>query len=314
MNASRLKMCSNPAIALVALLALPLSAAGPAGTPLETGAGLVDVTERVGVVSVSRLGGGRELQLFANGASVVASEGTKVRFWSSGVEENEVILSMTPPDIDDPAAAAQEYRAAGRSVAQDAQALGISPADAAQIGIRYDEEEAANDSTSARSTGRQALGSIFASGCATVDNSYVYWHGCFTRTSGDSDSTYNYIGDQSQATGYAKNIHRLTRGRAKHEYNGANALIVRWQPIIDIPEGSCQQVTFGVSGYGLSLSDTFTLCPDKLHPSISDSVFESSWEGHSHGTKGVAAETLVRVKRGTSSGFTFHVSAAWTYL
>lgn len=262
------------------------------------------------------LGDGRILTRFTNGVTVVATQGTQVVFEAVPGSDREggTAIGLIPPDYDEAgtARAAQAYRAAGRSSQKDQRALGYSQSQA--------KAEAKTNRETARSAGPQAKGvaqptagsgsepgEVYDTGCAEVDSS-VFWKGCYRRyRTADNDPKAWYTADESQGTGHGKGAWYLRTGRTDHRYSQAK--VVQWEPTSDVPTGRCDQVTFSLGAYGVSMSRTTTVCPEKISINVNDSDrFFAQWNGAVRADNpGVVAQDFARVPAGKGSGFEYWV-------
>ena len=154
-------------------------------------------------------------------------------------------------------------------------------------------------------------GKIYKSGCATI-NDNIYWRGCYARhTVKDADPGYHYSGDRSQASGWGNFWWGLTKGRTDHRY-GQYGEVIKWKPGASIEKGSCTQVTISASYSGTGISETFSVCPERVDPKVFDHRFYVDWSGHSHGaTRESAAVDFVKAPTGHNAGFQYWVSAWW---
>lgn len=161
-------------------------------------------------------------------------------------------------------------------------------------------------------------GSIWSSGCGKIAYADVYWSGCYRRlTVSDSDPNNWYTGDASQASGHGGNccVRGLEHGDTRFNYEAGT--VVAWQPGGDMPTGECVTRTIGINYSGLSMSDSFRLCPERIVVlgNGGSRSFGSAWLGHTHwdrtGTVGTAHEVITRVRNGASSGFSYTGAALW---
>lgn len=199
--------------------------------------------------------------------------------------------------------AAEAYRRAGRSPAQDRAALGLP----------------ASEDTSA-----QAAGELYASGCASDSPSsdpdnHVSIYGCYRRyRTSDSDPSHSYSADESKVTGMTVGggwPDSLTELSTQHRYTSGYARPVLWDPGSDQSYSSCRSVTVGFTAYGATVSETFKACPDRIHPMIASWIHAVWWSGYTYGenrARESAATTLASIDEGRSDGFQYYVSWAWS--
>jgi hypothetical protein len=256
------------------------------------------------------LGDGRVLARFTQGVTVVATAGTEILFEMTPLSDQAggVSVGLRPPDYTDgqvPEAAAR-YRAAGRSPEKDLQALGYSQAQArseaaaarAASGAARFRPMAASDSKA---------GDVYDTGCAEIDSS-VFWRGCFRRyRTDDSDPNAWYTADESQGTGHGKGGWYLRTGRTDHRYRRGQ--VVQWEPSNDVPAGNCREVGFSLGAFGVSMSRTTTVCPEKISINVNDRKrFYAQWNGAVRADNpGVVAQDFTQVPTGSGSGFEYWV-------
>ncbi len=227
-----------------------------------------------------------------------------------------------PTSSADAARLAAQYQASGRSVSADATAAGIDPATVSgndpQTKPSRNSAARANALRKTRNLARasynfQTANVVYDSGCAVIDDVARHWQGCFRRKGTSStDPDHYYLADASQAAGNAKvGGYWLTSGSTHHRYGNAE-LIVQWQPGSDIPGSDCETVSIGMSGYGVSFSDSFTRCPTEIHITAGTQNFDSNWQGckGSQYTPGTAAETFTRVPTSGDATLFYSVVAA----
>lgn len=296
----------------VALSAAVLSAGWSGAAPLagaETGG-------HPTVALSESLGDGRILTRFTNGVTVVATQGTRVVFETvpSSGREGGLAVGLIPPDYDEAGAAraARAYRAAGRSPEKDERALGYSRADAKAEAKANRQAPKSSKRTNRTSEPKGAStsrpGEIYDTGCAKVDGS-VFWKGCYRRYyTADNDPNSWYAADESQASGHGKGWWYLRTGRTDHRYSRA-AQVVQWEPANDVPAGRCEQRSFSLGAYGVSMSRTTSVCPERISINTnSDNRFFAQWNGAVRADNpGVVAQNFARVPAAKSSGFEYWV-------
>lgn len=269
------------------------------------------------VVFSEPLGDGRVLTRFTNGVTVVATHGTRVVFETvpGSHREGGTAVGLIPPDYDeaDAARAAREYRAWGRSLEKDEGALGYSRADAkaeakANRRVTSRSSDMRPKAASHSSAGSDAgAGEVYDTGCAEIDSS-VFWKGCYRRyRTADNDAKWWYTADESQGTGHGKGVWYLRTGRTDHRYRSAE--VVQWEPTSDVPAGKCDQVSFSLGAYGVEMSRTTTVCPERISINVNDpGRFFAQWNGAVRADNpGVVAQDFARVRSGKGSGFEYWV-------
>jgi hypothetical protein len=91
------------------------------------------------------------------------------------------------------------------------------------------------------------------------------------------------IGDEVTSSGNDTGPFRwdILEGLTAYVNYGANNTIVKWVPNSTVTEGNCSTVSLGLSYDGVSLSDTQTICPDRMDPygTNTSNKFGSSWSG-----------------------------------
>lgn len=71
----------------------------------------------------------------------------------------------------------------------------------------------------------------------------------------------------------------LTIVTTAHSYG--NATMRQYSPLSPIEQGSCSNVTLGLSSHGVSVSQSQRICPEKLFPTILESgtLYGVDWRG-----------------------------------
>ena len=265
------------------------------------------------VVFSEDLGDGRVLTRFTHGVTVVATKGTRIVFETTPPSHSEggLGIGLIPPDYDEMGAshAAQQYRASGRSPEKDERALEYSQNQAKWEAKANQPSHTADGTGSVETTAAPASqpGEVYDSGCAKIDSS-VFWRGCYRRYwTEDNDASSWYAADESQGTGHGKGGWYLRTGRTDHRYKQGE--VVQWEPSNDVPKGNCEQVGFSLGAYGVSMSRTTTVCPEKISVSVNDSKrFYAQWNGAVRGDNpGVVAQNFTKVPNGKDSGFEYWV-------
>jgi alpha-tubulin suppressor-like RCC1 family protein len=155
--------------------------------------------------------------------------------------------------------------------------------------------------------------------CVIVPASDANYHGrgCYDRADGNSNASYKYMGDRSWASARANSSWQIDQLSTEHTYTGAT--IVQWDPSSQKTTdcGNGATTTVGVSGYGVSLSQTEPVCttemtPDLIgpHGNVADD-FKTTWEGPwSTGTQFAEQTNVIQVAPpNTPSGFVYHWKA-----
>jgi len=256
------------------------------------------------------LGDGRVLARFTQGVTVVATAGTEVLFEITPLSDQTggISVGLRPPDYTETQVreAAARYRTAGRSPEKDLQALGYSQAQArSEAAATRAASEAGKFRPMAASDSK--AGDVYDTGCAEIDNS-VFWRGCFRRyRTDDSDPNAWYTADESQGTGHGKGGWYLRTGRTDHRYRRGE--VVQFEPSNDVPAGKCREVGFSLGAFGVSMSRTTTVCPEKISINVNDPKrFFAQWNGAVRADNpGVVAQDFTRVPTGSGSGFEYWV-------
>jgi hypothetical protein len=282
--------------------AAALAATGIAATP---GASRARADAGPTLVSEVALPTGAVRRDYSDGSTLVGSPAARVVSFDVDAAGRTVGMEVAAPGAASPAEAAQlavAYASSGRSVATDAAAAGLAPG--------------------ARSLSRSArraydygtANSVYDSGCARIDDAPLEWQGCFVRKgTSSSDASHFYLADSSQAAGHAHlGGYWLTSGRTHHRYGNAE-LIVKWAPGSDISGNECATVSIGITGWGTTLSDSFTRCPTIVHVEPGTQNFDSEWQGckGSQNTPGTAAETFTKVPSSGDATLFYSIGAAY---
>jgi hypothetical protein len=294
----------------ILLSALVAATAGLAPVPRFGGESAQATTLTPQPIFSEDLGDGRILARFTHGLTVVATAGTEILFEMTPLTDDTGGLSvgLRPPDFTDAqvAAAASRYRASGRSPDKDLQALDYSQDQARSAAVTARAASEAGRFRGMAADGSKA-GDIYDTGCAEIDGS-VFWRGCFRRyRTDDNDPNAWYTADESQGTGHGKGAWYLRTGRTDHRYGRGE--VVQWEPSNDIPAGKCRDVSFSLGAYGVSMSRTTTVCPEKISINVNNSRrFYAQWNGAVRADNpGVVAQDFTRVPHGAGSGFEYWV-------
>ncbi len=267
------------------------------------------------LMSSMMLPDGAEQDVWSDGTITVGTPGYGVAFTAS---KQGYQVAMTPPDPGTSAgtvAMARTYKAEGRSPAQDARDLGRAPT--RQELAASKKARLSGDVIAAACT----AGNIFDSGNLTINDSHAYLYGAYRRyTTCDSDPNNHYTYEESQLSGYGKNPCDLISCsmdtmRTQHSYG--NGSLIKWAPGGDMtPSGSsCQTQTTGLSAYGVSVSESVSVCPDKIHPLPSTRSFYAQWQGctHNGSTKAAAANSSQKLANTVSANFSYVIYYHWSY-
>lgn len=208
-------------------------------------------------------------------------------------------------------ALAAAYSRAGKSVIQDAMAVGYTLTQARRIAGR----------AGLRSPS-YSPGQIIQTPCASVsgDSGQAYGRTCDVQKMVQDNGGGNWIiGDEVTGSGNDTGPYRwntLTNLTAYVNY-GANNTIVQWTPNSSIYEGSCSTVSLGLTYDGVSLSDTQTICPDREDPygTNTGNKFGSSWSGcdSNNFVEGVNAVDVDNNPSNASDWPGLTVSISWGY-
>lgn len=227
-------------------------------------------------------------------------------------------VSVELGDVSDMAAQANAYRAAGRTVLDDARAAGLSKKFIRGL-CQKQIARASSAQTSSASALTAAGGGVYASACAKDTSSQVRWEGCAERHSvPDSDATYNYGIDDAQASGEETSVYAaLVVGGVRNEYNSSYVDITKASPNADISDvDRCFNSSFGISMAGVGVNAGGTVCParwDITKTSISavPEYHRTEWKGMAYDQREAIAISGIRVRAGKSTGYSFHVN--WKY-
>jgi hypothetical protein len=241
---------------------------------------------------------------WSNGVVFSGTPGSKVtmgeRKSADGIE-TEGWIRIQPPEISGPEhmkQAAIEYQSSNRSPATDLTRL---------------LEEDTDGSNGLEAIDVESSGTVYDSGCtSTSPTDPVYVYGCYQRyVTSDSDPSNYYSADKSQVTGNTTgNNHFLTMIRTDHWYS-PQTTVVGWEPAQVDSVGNCVQRTYGLSGYGVQMSETINLCPEQLRPSVYGSRFHVDWEGDVPSDTTRASTALNHVSTPIGYGDTFALQLDW---
>ncbi|MEA3076441.1 MAG: hypothetical protein QOF60_1349 [Actinomycetota bacterium] len=128
-------------------------------------------------------------------------------------------------------------------------------------------------------------GDYFENGCAydQLDDNGVSARGCYRRYWGYEDEDDKYAGATSWAyAGIDENPGQstvLTIVTTAHTYS--NATMRQYDPLGTISQGSCSTIGLGISAYGVNVSQSQPVCPEKLQPTIYEdgTVYGVDWRG-----------------------------------
>jgi hypothetical protein len=165
---------------------------------------------------------------------------------------------------------ATAYAAAGKSVVQDAMAVGYSSAEAQALagGVRPAFKP----------------GDIISSPCASVtgDGGDAWGRACDVQKMMQDNGGGNwYVGDQ--VTGSADNswnsLYDITGLAADVNYGSGNS-IIQWQPNSTVSTGSCTTRGYSLNYNYVNVSTSSTICPDRMDPDgPSNTRFGGHWSG-----------------------------------
>lgn len=135
-----------------------------------------------------------------------------------------------------------------------------------------------------------------------VDNDY--WFGCWRTKQGTRDAAGNlYRGDEFYAISRAAQMARTTKLTAGFTYGAAEAINV--SPKSDISGNNCGSVTIGISGWGMSLSESQPVCPSRISPTTLPNEHMVTWHGHRAGQVATEGVVLTRTPAGELRGQQF---------
>jgi hypothetical protein len=308
----------------VAAVGMGLAAIGWASaSPASPAAGVHSAPASVGgqpaLVSSAILSDGAEQEVFSNGTTFVGTPGTTVTFTGlgDGTAAGGYSVSVTPPDprtAAGAAAMARAYAARGRSPAQDARDLGLAPTSADVAATK--KARAVDASVAAAGC---TAGQISDSGTLSINDAHITERGAFRRyTTCDADPNNHYTYEESQLSGQGKDPCLLgcsvyNMGTEHYYLHGS---IIKWAPGGNMTTGSsCSTQTVGLSAYGVSVSDSVPVCPDRIRPSVPTKDFKVQWEGCTSNGSTKAADALSsdKVANGVSAGFTYVLYYNWNY-
>ncbi len=286
---------------LILLLSVGTTAGAYGLTTVASGRVIARHVSGIHLTSQRALANGDVVRHWSDGVTVVGYPGARVVIHQTG----HSVQVLMRPAIDPRSNGADRrwamvYASSGRSVAAEASAAGIPASAVARL---------------RRVPSLRGRASIIDSGCAEVNNSVVYWRGCYTRyATTDSDPNNHYGATESEASGYAKNSGDfLAIGRTDHHWDGSNAQIVKWSPNGDRSVGKCTIRTISLSAYGVSMSDSYPICPDADDMSQSAHLMTDEFTGVACGqnNRAAAAETIASAPNGDSLGWSYGVYANW---
>jgi hypothetical protein len=271
-------------------------------------------------VRIERLGAGMVRVTAPDGSRVVGPEGLTVKVTrATGETGSSGTIQVTMPNDRDAAALAEAYKRAGRSPVADAIAAGVSPALVEKMRVR----------TAAYQRGRidpVGIGPayvyggpavIYSSFCVYDNSGAVDWSGCTIRSydSSDTDPSYSYRIDESQATGHETEWFAwlaLERGGIENRYNTNRVTILQISPSSDINVASCttQGLGFVIAGFGVSVTET--LCPDRWditrdYTSV-PRYHKVEWQGDSHDDRSADALTGFKLQDGYDSSMSLWIN------
>lgn len=176
------------------------------------------------------------------------------------------------------AALAAAYALAGKSVVQDAMAVGYTRAEAMNLAA----QAPAVDSVSLA----YSPGQIIQTPCASVsgDGNNAYGRACDIQRMVQDNGGGNWIiADEVTSSGNDTGPFRWNTLESLTAYvnYGANNTIIKWTPNATITQGNCGTITLGFTYQGVGLSATQTVCPDRMDPygTNTGNKFGASWSG-----------------------------------
>jgi len=232
-----------------------------------------------GLVSSTILPDGSVQELFTNGATFVGTAGTTISFatLSNGTNGGGYQMSATPPDSDTGGLAAMAH------------------------------------AFSASLLATAACGSLTSSGALSINDQIIHEYGAFRRyKTCDSDPNYHYTYEESQLSGQGKHNIKIVNMGTEHYY--LHGSIIKWAPGGNMTTGSsCSSQTVGLTAFGVSVSETIPVCPDRIRPSVPTKDFKVQWEGCTNdgSTKAAANNSSDKVPNGVSAGFTYVLYYNW---
>jgi hypothetical protein len=160
---------------------------------------------------------------------------------------------------------------------------------------------------------------FFDEGCAydTMDHNHVDARGCYRRYWGYEDEDEAYAGATSWAfAGVHGDGTVLKIVTTAHSYG--NATMRQYNPLSTVNQGSCSSFGLSLSGYGVSVSQSQQVCPEKLQPTIYEdgTVYGVDWRGTvGDGTRHTELVEIARTEKvyyypapnPKSFGFAYHM-------
>ena len=164
---------------------------------------------------------------------------------------------------------AAAYAAAGKSVVQDAMAVGYTQAEAeALVGGVHP---------------AYSPGDIISSPCASVtgDGGDAWGRACDVQKMMQDNGGGNwYVGDQVTGSGNDTNGRNSLSGLAADVNYGSGNSIIQWQPNSTVSTGSCTTRGYSLSYNYVNVSTSSTVCPDRMDPDgPSNTRFGGHWSG-----------------------------------
>jgi hypothetical protein len=210
-------------------------------------------------------------------------------------------------------ALAAAYAASGKSVYQDALAVGYSPAQAARIA-------APTTRTANVVQPMTAAGSIISTPCVSTsgDAGNAYGRACDVQKMMQDNGGGNWIvGDEVTGSGNDTDWADSLSGLAAYVNYGSGNTVIKWTPNSTVNAGNCQTISLGVSYNGVSASDSQTICPARIDPygTNTSTRFGSKWSGcdSSNWVEGVPSDDIVNDPSYASSNPNLTVTIWWAY-
>lgn len=146
--------------------------------------------------------------------------------------------------------------------------------------------------------------------CVSGFDDVAYQKTCTNRQVGNNDGTYKYIGSKTFTYGQIRTEARpyweLRQITNQDNYERGTQHIVDWTPKFT-QYGDCSSATFGLSGYGLSMSLSKPLCPRQLDPYHFETIeqLKTTWYGRISGAATAFQIETVRVPSASESWLVF---------
>jgi hypothetical protein len=173
--------------------------------------------------------------------------------------------------------------------------------------------------TSARTKKTNSVSSLPIIGSPCVNGNFnggqATGRTCDVQTLVQSNSSGRYINDDITTSGHNGTWwNNLTNLSGNDNYAHGNN-IVKWNPTVFRPTGSCSTFNEGISFDGLNLGDSETVCAAGLGPEWSDPTTGNGaeWNGCSGNTQGAPSTDVVDNPSGVSSSMVVRLNMSWAW-